>query len=131
MQICKYAYGYKKMCQHWKIMRCISINKYYKYFVHCHWSKACRGNHASICLRWLKLNQFLTLSSLLTTIKQALLWEYFSDVNASLHWRQCIFAMHLCLIAILWWLSWSVGTDWRSLRSLLPIIGDLCCIYCL
>ena len=40
MQICKYTYGYKKICQHRKTMRCISINKYYKYFVHWHCSKS-------------------------------------------------------------------------------------------
>ena len=86
------------------------------------YTKTCRGNHASICLRWLKLNQFLTLSSLPITIEQVLWWEYFSDVKL----RYVSLLNCYSLMAI-----WSVGLDWRSLWSLLPIIGDLCCFYCL
>ena len=135
----------QKICHHRKIMRCISINKYYKYFVHWHCSKSntflggqiirnnCRGNHASICLRWLKLNQFLTLSSLPITIKQVLWWEYFSDVK--LRYVSLLDCYSLMAILECWpWLALVVvfiAYNWRSLLFLLPMIGDLCCFYCL
>ena len=121
IQICKYTYGYKKICQHWKILRCISINKYYKYFVI---RNNCRGNHASICLRWLKLNQFLTLSSLPITIKQVLWWKHFSDVK--LRYVSLLDCYSLMAILECWpWLALVVvfiTYNWRSLLYLLPII---------
>ena len=120
----------QKKYHHRKIMRCISINKYYKYFVHWHCSKSitslggCRGNHASICLRWLKLNQFLTLSSLSITIKQVLWWENFSDVK--LRYVSLLDCYSLMAILECWpWLALVVvfiAYNWRSLLFLLPII---------
>ena len=84
----------------------------------------CRGNHASICLRWLKLSQFLTLSSLPITIKQVLWWEYFSDVK--LRYVSLLDCYSLMAILECWpWLALVVvfiAYNWRSLLSLLPII---------
>jgi len=112
IQIYKYTYGYKKIFQHWKI---------------------CRGNHASIWLLWLKLNQFLTLSSLPITIKQVLWWEYFSDVK--LRYVSLLDCNLFMAILECWpWLALVVvfiAYNWRSLLFLLPMIGDLCCFYCL
>ena len=83
-----------------------------------------RGNHASICLRWLKLNQFLTLSSLPITIKQVLWWEYFSDVK--LRYVSLLNSYSLMAILECWpWLALVVvfiAYNWRSLLFLLPII---------
>ena len=130
IQIYKCTHGYKKICQHWKIMRCISINKYYKYFVI---RNNCRGKS---CINMLTVIEIEPISNIkfASNNNQAGLWgENFSDVK--LRYVSLLDCYSLMAILECWpWLALVVvfiAYNWRSLLFLLPMIGDLCCFYCL